>query len=472
MPAQVKVAVSLEDQQKQAQEIGDLAEKSAQLYRQIAGIADDRTTKQTKRKMAQVDDILNNLKENKERLLRQMQEEQWKYQQEESKAKQEEHRAEAEKMYQAGIEYLRSHDYAKAKIQFLALENLIPDYKATRRYLSRIDEDLKKENVEAVTNYEKNQAEHLKQLQDKENSDQLRQAQEEQAKQRSIEEEQQASLKELAQKASDINDDIIRLSKSQDYEGMKAKFTELENTVTALTTLKDAMAKQKDRREREKQLARESVRQRNEMLRAQRQEDQQIHAYYTVQPLKEYRPVLSNQPSDADDFKRRDIMQEQNVLFNEAVDRYEHKKYTQAKLLFGELADQHDHRADAWLKKVDHAITRQLLRNQEEAVRERTAFIADQLRAQRQLIVIQERERQRQKKLTEELERQKRFYEDDRLLQLRKEETMKAQERERQRQEEKRLQLEKENEKQQEIFRFHKIQPSSAGSWLSLLLNL
>ena len=32
MPAQVKVAVSLEDQQKQAQDIAALAEKSAQLY--------------------------------------------------------------------------------------------------------------------------------------------------------------------------------------------------------------------------------------------------------------------------------------------------------------------------------------------------------------------------------------------------------------------------------------------------------
>ena len=135
------------------------------------------------------------------------------------------------------------------------------------------------------------------------------------------------------------------------------------------------------------------------------------------------------------------------MLFSEGVDRYEHKKYTQAKLLFGELADQHDRRAEAWLKKVDRAITRELLRSQEGEERERTAFIADQLRAQRELVIIQERERQRQKKLTEELERQKRLYEDDRLLQMRKEETMKAQERERQRQEEKRLQLEKENEK-------------------------
>ena len=34
---------------------------------------------------------------------------------------------------------------------------------------------------------------------------------------------------------------------------MKAKFDELENTITALTTLKDEMAQQKDRQERERQ---------------------------------------------------------------------------------------------------------------------------------------------------------------------------------------------------------------------------
>ena len=238
---------------------------------------------------------------------------------------------------------------------------------------------------------------------------------------------------------------------------MKAKFTELENTVNALTTLKDEMAKQKDHQDREKQLFRETLRQRQEMLRAKKQADQQIHAYYSAQPLKEYRPELSNQPNNLDHFKRREVMQEQNMLFSEGVDRYEHKKYTQAKLLFGELADQHDRRAEAWLKKVDRAITQQLLNSEESEASERTAFTADQLKAQRELIVIQERERQRQKKLTEELERQKRLYEDDRLLQFRKKETMKVQERERQRQEEKRLRLEEENEKKQEMLRFHKI---------------
>jgi len=458
MPAEVKVAISLEDQQKQAQDIAALAMKSAELYRQIADVADDQTTVQTKKKMAQVDEILKNLKENKERLLRQMQEDQWRQQQEESKARQEEQRAQTEKMYQDAVEYLRSHEYAKAKIKFLELENKIPDYKATRRYLSRIDKDLQQANAQAITVHEQEEALHLKQLQDKEDAAQWRQSQEEQEKQRQIQQQQQAALGQLAQKASDINDDIIRLSKQQDYEAMKEKFAELENTVTALTTLKDEMAKQKDRTEREKQLTDENIRQRNEELAAQKREDQQIHAYYSAEPLKEYRPELSDQPDGAaDQYRRREIMQEQNTLFSEGVDRFEHKKYSQAKLLFGELADQHDRRAEVWLKKVDRAITRELLKSQEGEERERTAFIADQLKAQRELIIIQERERQRQKKLTEELERQKRLYEDDRLFQLRKEETMKIQERERERQEEKRLRLEKENEKQQEMMRFHKI---------------
>ena len=112
---------------------------------------------------------------------------------------------------------------------------------------------------------EQKEAEHLKQLQGQENAEQLRRIQKEQEEQKErksrksrksridIELQQQAFLKELAQKASDINDDIIRLSRRQDYGAMKAKFTELENTIIALKTLKDEMAKQKDRQERERQ---------------------------------------------------------------------------------------------------------------------------------------------------------------------------------------------------------------------------
>ena len=107
---------------------------------------------------------------------------------------------------------------------------------------------------------------------------------------------------------------------------------------------------------------------------------------------------------------------------------------------------------------MDRALARQAFDNQAGQERERTAYIAEQVKAQRQLLMIQERERQRQKKLTEELEHQKRLFEDEAAMQRRKEETLKAQERERERQEAKRLQLEKENEKQEEVYRFHRIE--------------
>jgi len=443
-------AVSLEDQQKQEQDITELSERSAQLYKQIAGISDDKYTGQTKRKMAEVDDILNSLKQSKERALRQIREDQARQQQEERKA-------EAQKMYQEGIEFVRTQDYSKAKIKFLEVENTIPDYRSTRHYLSRIEDYQKQSGVEAVTTHEKLEAEHLKLLQDKEDAGEARQAQEEQEKQDKMAQDQQTDLENLAQKASAINDDIIRLSKAQDYDAMKVKFTELENTVTALKVLKDQISKEKDHQGQTKQILRESMDHRHEISSQERQAMRQMYAYDNQQP-KENRLLLSKQPADSDVLRHREVLREENDLFNEGVDRYEHKKYTQAKLLFGELADQHDPRAEAWLKKVDRAITQELLKSQEAEERERTAFIADQVKAQRELIVIQERERERQKKLTEEMERQKRLYEDDRLLQLRKEETMKAQERERQRQEEKRKQIEQEKEKQQEMYRFHKIE--------------
>ncbi len=467
---------TIEAQQKQAQDIAALAAKSAQLYRQISGIADDRPTTLTKEKMAKVDEILNTLKENKERLVSQMREAELKRQQEELKvrqaqeqARQDEIRAEQEKLkdaserkYQEAQKYFGLHEYEKAKIKFLELENINPNYKDTRSCLSFIEEYQKQESVKEATAREQKEAELLKQLQDKEKADKLLRIQQEQQEQRdreiqehnrelqeqqeehdrAVKEErdreaqEQVDLQNLAQKASDINDDIIRLSHQQDYEAMTGKFTELENTVTALSTLKDKIAREKQQR-------------------AQEQRAAQISAQERRNRIIEYHLVKGS--TDVEHFKRIEVMQEQNVLYDEAVDRYEHRKYTQAKLLFDELAEQNDHRAEFWLARVDRAITHELLRSKEGEERERTAFLADQIQAQRELITIQQRERQRQKQLTEEFERQKRFYEDDHLLELRKEEMLKAQVRERQSQEAKRLKLEKENEKQQEALRFHKI---------------
>lgn len=374
-PPGVKSAVSLEDQQKQARDIAALAQKSEQLYRQIANVADDKTTIAAKRKMAQVDEIINNVKEQQERLLNQMRQEQWHQQQQEAKTQEEQSRFEAEQ---------------------------------------------------------------LKQMQEKGKIEALQRSQKEQEEERLSVQKQQVQLALLASKASDINDDIIRLSKEQNYAAMKAKFEELEKTVLALTTLKSTMAQEKDRWARGKQLGQESRRHLNETIAIQKQQDKGIHAN-AIAPQKENVPVLSPKPDNGDQNKRREIMREQSMLFSEAVDCYRHKKYTQARLLFVELAQQHDRRSEAWLKKVDRANSDEILKNKESQEREHTAFIAEQLRAQRKLIVIQERERERQRKLTEELERQKLLYEEDRLLQRQKQQVLKAQERERQLQEEQRL---------------------------------
>jgi len=360
--------------------------------------------------MGQVDEIFNNLKRSKERLLQQMQDAV-------SKARMAEHKEELERYYELGRQYFSSHDYMKAQNEFLAVQSIAPDYKSTRRYLKRIDDYLNQPIAIAAANVQ-NEKEQTK---NSGNNEALTLAQ-----------KQMASLQTLAQKASDINDDIIVLSRQQDYEAMRAKFTELENTISALTTIKNDMSSQKDRLKREKQIDQETNRQR------------EAHLSLSVSP-------------DAEKYKRRELAQEKNMIFGEAVELYKEGKYTQAKYLFAELADQHDRRGEAWLKKSDRAINQDVLRRQVSQERERTAFIADQLKAQRELIKMQERERQHQKQLTEELERQKRLLEEQRQMQIRKEETLKAQERERELQEEKRLQMQKETDKEQELLRFRKI---------------
>ena len=425
--AVVKSSDPIKEQQKQAEQIAELANNSAILYRQIADIADDRETFQTKKKIAKVDRVLNDLKEKKERLLTQMLAEQ-------QRRHDQERRAEAQELYSEGQSFLRSNDYANAKIKFLGVEDIIPDYKFTRSYLSSIEDEQKQAGIRIIMEDKERKVQYLKDLKDKEAAEIQRHAQEE----RERLEGQQSALKQLAQKASDINDEIIRLSKIQDFEKIKEKFAELENTVVALKTLKDIINKEKRVQESEKQPIENSV-----IVSSKR--------HVTVVP------VSSAHPSDIDVLKHRDMVKEQNALFKEGVDRYEHRKFVQAKILFDELDQQQDARAKAWLKKVDRAITRDLLKNEAADEKERSSYLSDQLKAQRQLLVIQESERQRQKKLAEELERQKRLFEDNHSFELRKEETLKIQERERQQQEEKQSILSKETSKQEEMYRFHKI---------------
>lgn len=57
-----------------------------------------------------------------------------------------------------------------------------------------------------------------------------------------------------------------------------------------------------------------------------------------------------------------------NKLLRQGVDCYKHKQYDQAELLFNALADQHDRRAVAWIKKIERQ--RQAhLQTQRESIR-------------------------------------------------------------------------------------------------------
>ena len=442
-------ALSLEDQQKQIQDIAALAERSAQLYRQITGITDDRAVAAARHKMAQVNEIMNKMKEQQERVLRQKHHEQWLKEQQAAMAQQERHKAQVEKMYTDALELLRTHEFEKAKLKLEALESFSPDYKDTRQYLKHIEQDKNRTDLQAMEEAEKNRVRNLRQMQEKEQLDARLRVRQEQEAGRLARQKQEAALVQLASKASNINEDIIRLSKEQNYEGMKAQFDELEQTVSALTTLKAAMAQQKAHSRQQEQFDQQELRRHNEVIDRQKQMDRNTHVQAVVLPY---------HPGNADQYKRREIASQQNGLFNEAVECYKHRKYTQARLLFGELDDQHDRRAESWLKKVDRAISEEVLKTKEAQERERSAFIAEQMRAQHKLEIIQERERKRQKELTEEWDRQKRLYEQNNMLERQKMSTMKSQQQERQHQEDLRHKAEKEDQKEQVTYRFHKVQ--------------
>ncbi len=310
--------IALEVQQQQVQELIDLASTATKLYREINDNANDALTINTKERLAQTDEILRNSKENQERILRQMQNDQ---------------------MGHSGI-------LDKAK-----------EMKMYHDQLQQLKQDLKK--------------------------------------QQSIQRQQQKTLNTLIHGAAAVNDEIVRLTRRQDYNGVKEKFADLGVLVTAIRKLKFQMAQEDNVQQHEKQLIRDTI------LR--------LHG---ESPSPQHTTLIY--------IKGHEMMQLQNLLFSEGVDCYKEKFYAQAKLLFDELSQHHDPRAEGWLRKVDRAITRELLKSPQTFSQEQKPDLEGELKARKELYIIKRAQLRREQIMSEELEQQKRLYEDERLKQLHK----------------------------------------------------
>ncbi len=483
---------SKEEEMKEAQAISELAQKSSLLYSQITGLANDRNLAPAKKKLAQVEQVLNNLKQQKQKILQQMREQEEHARQEELKRQQEMRRAEMEKTYDDAIVLLREKQFDAAKAKFYVIENGLPNFRSTRQYLNRIEQDRKQAEADAILERTRAEEKRIKELQEKQRSEEIarqkaeaerKQKEEAEARerQRKLKEAQGEEIKSLAEKASILNDDILILSKTKDYQGVKAKFDELEKVLTSLQSVKrniaDLAQQQEDVKHRQQEDAKHHQEDHQRQMHQQKALQEARHEAISlrvnsadfnsaVRPLsQELAPVPNlsreahKQAVDArnvEALKQREIRRQQEVVFHQGVDLYERKKYSAAKLIFEDLAPQ-DRRAQAYLKNIKHAMQEEIIKVKSKEEKTRTEFIAEHIQQERRLSIIREREAAHQRQLTRELEVQKRIFEDQRQEDRRRLEALKMEDRERFQRELQRRRLDNQNKKDKENYEFRRV---------------
>ncbi|MBI3314621.1 MAG: hypothetical protein HYZ86_01590 [Candidatus Omnitrophica bacterium] len=272
-----------EGEMKEAKTIEELAQRSAALYKQISALTDDRYTVTAKRKLSKVEDVLNNLKVQKEHLLRQMREE-------EERA----HRARAAQMYDEGIVALRNRDFDGAKAKFLELENTLPDYKATRSYLRHIEQDKERAGQQAVLERTRAEEARAKELEEQQRREEAARAAAEEERKRQLRQAQEEEVRGLAEKASILNDDILKLSKEHKFDEAKAKFEELEKVVVSLKATKQAMESDQAKEQETKKQAQENTLRLKETRKAA-QEKEQAHQRKLINALEAQKKEMENQ---------------------------------------------------------------------------------------------------------------------------------------------------------------------------------
>jgi TolA-binding protein len=443
--------VTKEQQEQEAKLLADLAERSSRLFKAISDMADDRNTIVTKNKMAKVEQVFNNLKQEKEKTLRQMHEEEERRHAQELKERQFLRKQEAEKSYDEAIDLLGSKDFDGAKRKLLEVENLLPNYKGTRSYLAHIYDDQRRAQEEAIAEKAKEQARRVEEekARQKLQEERLREARIAQA---------QEQLTEITQRAGGINDEILKLTANKDYQGAKSKFDELEQAMLDLKKIKETIASEREEQNIAKTQIHEQQKTTQEAMKVLREKNVEANQHKIDQERKEHQ---RQDAKEAQAFKEKEERNQRNILFRQAIEFYKVKKFREAKLIFEELAAQGDPRAKGYINKLNKMEVKDLRKFKKGADQEQSDYLDRRHYQQRMDQIVISQEQKRQRKLSLELEKQKQALEAERQEERRRIETLKMQEKQRLHVEKERERLEAQRKKEEQQFHFRKVQPAS-----------
>ncbi|MCK5081871.1 MAG: hypothetical protein KAR31_03095, partial [Candidatus Omnitrophica bacterium] len=334
----------------------------------------------------------------------------------------------AQFIYQEAIKYYKKREFEQAKEDFLEVQKIVPGYKSTGKYLSRIDKDIEKEQKQRHEDQEmafrrrmrekkmleQQKWEENEKLRAAEDQDRLREFKEKtlaRKKQREewervIEENEHERQRKLGEEAEFIYQEALRAYSATRWEEARADFTEVARilpgyklTEKYLSGLDDDIQKEEQERRRTIQ---ETSKERNQKEASARKQEEKHQ-----QNLRKI--------ADKKEFQRKEVQAE--AVYQFAVSLYKREKYEQAKDKFLE-ADQilSGYRAtEKYLKNID----RDIKKAERSREKEQQIVFEQQLREQR---LAQKREESR-------LEQMRTSEEERRLLKLREEASLRERER-------------------------------------------
>ncbi|MBN1870477.1 MAG: hypothetical protein JW847_07890 [Candidatus Omnitrophica bacterium] len=247
----------------------------------------------------------------------------------------------AEPLYQEAVEYYKSREFQLAKDYFMEVNNILPQYKDTDKYLSRIDRDIKEE--EKLLMESKRKRELLARKKEKEEWKRI------------LQESEQELQKKLIQQVDAVYQEAQYYYKKREFELAKERFEEAQlivpNYKSTLQYLgridrdlqeeirlrQEQRARGLEREKREQELARRRQEERLEELREAKENQRLAQFEMEVAQRRKERQEWLKTLEESEKERQKRLEEQAQYIYQEAIKYYKQRHFEQAKEDFLEV---------------------------------------------------------------------------------------------------------------------------------------
>ncbi len=445
---------NIEKKMSESRDIEELATRSQAIINQLESAGNDRSISLARRKLGKFNTLINGMKDEIERSIKAIRDRMQKRDQEELAEQERQRNLRAEELYQEALGLIREQQFDAAKGKLLEIQTIVPNYKKSRDYLVNIDQDKAKAEVLAGLEISKKKESEIRAKEEKEQLAKIEKQASEERSYQLLQKAQEQQIENLSRKVIEINEEVIRLTKERKYTEAKALLSIIEGVVVSLKTLRELADQEAEKERMKKEQAKEIVFRKREAQKAVREDKRQtVGAMLNVQ---ERRMTPDRQAEEtADQYRKRDIVRQRDMLYNQGVDLYERQKYSQSRLIFEELKKRKDPRASGWISKLDRVVNNKSIEFKSGEAKQQTEYFHERLRMQKKANLIEQKERDRQKTLAREFERRQEDQESAKSENRRRAQAQRLRDLDLQKRQQEEEKINEQN-KTEEVFRFKK----------------